>query len=412
MSAFSYQAIDQQGLLREGVEEADSPRQLRAQLREKNLKPILIEAFEEPSSGVKTALKKPSWLSLLRPASRLKPAAVALFTRQLATLLDSGLPLSEALEACAKQQSKPQQQQLILQVRSHVLEGYSLAGALAQYPHSFDELYRATITAGEQAGYLARVVGRLAEHCENSQENRQELQGALVYPGFLLLVTIAVVALLMVKVVPDMVGMFTRRGQQLPLLTELLISSSDFLVQYGTWMILALIIAFLGWSWFLSHEKNLQAWHRRTLKLPLLGQWQRNADSARFANTLSILVGGGVPLLNALGISREVVINRFLRQRCNTLVERVSEGLSLSQAMLASQVFPPMLVQMVASGEASGKLENMLARAASYQERELSRQVAALSAILPGLMVVIMGIIVGLIVMAILLPIFAQSQLI
>lgn len=419
MAAFNYQALDSKGRIKKGVQEADSPRQVRALLREQNLKPLHIEQPQSPTDSSASAKQQgsaagnaKSWIFSGHFGPRLKPKQLALFTRQLATLLDSGLPLSEALSSCAKQQYNQRQQHLILQIRSRIMEGYSLADALNLYPGSFDHLYRSTIAAGEQAGFLAKVVTRLAEHCEASQENQQQLQSAMIYPGFLLLISIAIVSLLMTKVVPDMVSMFTRRGQQLPLLTEWLIICSDFLVAYGLWLLLA-VPALAGLKrWYLSDEKRQRNWHRRYLQLPLLGSWEQNIDSSRFANTLAIMVGSGVPLLQSLAITQAVISNQYIRLRCEQLLKQVREGSSLYRAMDNSKVFPPMLVQMVASGEASGQLENMLGRAASYQERELSQQLAALGSILPGLMVVIMGILVGLIVMAILLPIFAQSQLI
>lgn len=418
MAAFNYQALDHKGRIKKGVQEADSPRQLRALLREKNLKPLNIEQPQSPATSSASAKQKSSthgakaWGSSGYFGPRLKPKQLALFTRQLATLLDSGLPLSEALSSCAKQQYNQRQQHLILQIRSRIMEGYSLADALNLYPGSFDQLYRSTIAAGEQAGFLAKVVTRLAEHCEASQENQQQLQSAMIYPGFLLLISVAIVSLLMTKVVPDMVSMFTRRGQQLPLLTEWLIICSDFLVAYGLWLLLAIPALAFFKHWYLSNEKRRRNWHRRYLQLPLIGRWEQNIDSSRFANTLAIMVGSGVPLLQSLAITQAVIGNQHIRLRCELLLKQVREGSSLYRAMDNSNVFPPMLVQMVASGEASGQLESMLGRAASYQERELNQQLTALGSILPGLMVVIMGILVGLIVMAILLPIFAQSQLI
>ena len=406
MGAYSYRALTNSGSVTKGVMEGDSERQIRNQLRAQSLRPLEVKAAKASPGGSGERRWQRSG------HGRLKAPELALFTRQLATLVESGLPLTDALRACARQSTKTKPQELILQTRSRVQEGHSLAYALGEHSRSFDELYRATVEAGENAGYLGPVLTRLAEYCEAGQSTLQKLRGAMAYPLVLLVVSIAVVAVLMAYVVPEMVGMFARRGQELPLLTTLLIDVSDFFVNYGLYLLLAAALLVIVGKWWLRSPANLKRWHRLLLKVPVIGHWQRALDCSRFAATLSILVSSGVPLLSALRISQQVMLNRELRDRCEQVVTMVSEGSSLNVAMDRAEIFPPLLVQMVASGELSGELGDMLGRAAANQERELAHRLSTMMSVLPPVMVVFMGVIVGVIVMAVLLPIFEQSNLI
>ncbi|UTW45574.1 type II secretion system inner membrane protein GspF [bacterium SCSIO 12696] len=405
MGAYSYRALTDTGSVTKGVMEGDSERQIRSQLRAQSLRPLEVKATK--SSSVDKAPSR--WQ---RSSGRLKAPELALFTRQLATLVESGLPLTDALKACAKQNSKPRAQELILQTRSRVQEGHSLAYALGENSRSFDALYRATVEAGESAGYLGPVLTRLAEYCEAGQNTVQKLRSAMAYPLVLLAVSIIVVAVLMTKVVPQMVDTFTRRGQELPLPTMMLIDISNFFVNYGLHLLLGVILAVVGFALWLRSDSNRKRWHRLQLKIPVIGEWKRALDCSRFSATLSILVSSGVPLLNALQIARQVMLNLELRDRCETVVTMVAEGSSLNLAMDRAEVFPPLLVQMVASGELSGELGDMLARAAENQERELDYKLSAMMSILPPAMVVFMGLIVAFIVAAVLLPVSQQINLI
>ena len=407
MGAYSYRALTKTGSVAKGVMEGDSERQVRSQLRAQALRPLEVKAAKTSRTS---SSKEARWQRSSH--GRLKAQDLSLFTRQLATLVESGLPLTDALKACAKQNRKPRVQELILQTRSRVQEGHSLAYALGENHRSFDELYRATVEAGESAGFLGPVLSRLAEYCETGQNTSQKLRGAMAYPLILLLVSVVVVAILMVKVVPDMVGMFARRGQELPWLTTMLINVSNFFVNYGLHMLLLTVVGVVVWKWWQRSPANRKRWHRTLLRVPVIGPWQRSLDCSRFAATLSILVSSGVPLLSALRISQQVMLNLELRERCESVVTMVSEGSSLNVAMDRADIFPPLLVQMVASGELSGELGDMLGRAADNQERELAHQLSTMMSVLPSVMVVLMGILVGTIVMAVLLPIFEQSNLI
>lgn len=406
MGAYSYRALTGTGAVTKGVMEGDSERQIRSRLRAQSLRPLEVKAAKTPDSGQ----TERRWRRSSR--GRLKAPHLALFTRQLATLVESGLPLTDALQACARQNHSAKAQELILQTRSRVQEGHSLAYALGENRRSFDELYRATVEAGENAGYLGPVLTRLAEYSEAGLNTRQKLRGAMAYPLILLLVSVAVVAVLMVKVIPDMVGMFARRGQELPWMTRLLIDTSNFFVNYGLYLPVAAILLAAAAKWWLRSAANRKRWHRLLLRMPVIGEWRRSLDCSRFAATLSILVSSGVPLLSALRIARQVMSNRELRDSCEQVVTMVSAGTSLNIAMDRAGIFPPLLVQMVASGELSGELGDMLGRAAANQERELDHQLATMMSVLPSVMVVFMGLLVGFIVMAVLLPIFEQSNLV
>ncbi|MGS2724500.1 type II secretion system inner membrane protein GspF [Porticoccus sp. GXU_MW_L64] len=406
MGAYNYRALTESGSVTKGVMEGDSERQIRSQLRAQSLRPLDVKAARAVRAD-----KTPSRLQRSNHG-RLKAPELSLFTRQLATLVESGLPLTDALKACAKQNNKPRAQELILQSRSRVQEGHSLAYALGEHPRSFDELYRATVEAGESAGFLGPVLVRLAEYCEAGQNTVQKLRSAMTYPLILLVVSVAVVAFLMAEVVPQLLGTFTRRGQELPVPTLILIDISDFFVNHGLNLLLLLVSVAVGVKLWLRNPKNRKRWHRLQLNIPVVGDWKRALDCSRFSATLSILVASGVPLLNALQIARQVMFNLELRERCETVVTMVSEGSSLNVAMDRAEVFPPLLVQMVASGELSGELGDMLARAADNQERELDYKLAAMMSVLPPAMVVFMGVIVIFIVAAVLLPISEQINLI
>lgn len=410
MSAYSYRALSGAGKVVKGVIEGDSERQVRHQLRAQSLKPLQVKAARD--SARQTRIGRRWWL-----APRLKAADLSLFTRQLATLIQSGLPLSDALQACARQSRKARVQELILQVRSRVQEGHSLAWALGETPRNFDELYRATVHAGESSGYLGAVLSRLADYCENSQHASQKLRMAMIYPFILVGVAVAVIAVLMTFVMPKLVAIFAHSDRDLPALTRALIGISDFFASYGLHVLLGVVVLAIAWQWWLrvlTHGKprNRLRWHAMLLRLPIIGDWQRQLDSARFAATLSILMSSGVPLLEALRIAQQVMSNLALKASCETVVAAVSEGSSLHRALEHADIFPPMLVQMVACGELSGDVDNLLARAADNQERELNHQVTTLLTVMEPLLVVVMGGIVALIVLAVLLPIFDLNTLV
>ena len=405
MTAYRYRALNADGKLVKGFIEGDSERQVRGQLRSQSLRPV--EVAEANRTAANTANWRPTFLQ-----RRISPGDLAMVTRQLATLVQSNLPLDEALQAAAEQSRSARIKGMLLQVRSRVSEGYTLAYAMAEFPLVFNEMYRAMVNAGEHAGYLGPVLEQLADYTEQRQYTGQKLQMAMIYPFILVGVAIAVVVALMVFVVPELVGIFAHSQRELPVLTRGLIATSEFLREWGQWLLLGLVIIVLLVRRLLQDEGRKTAWHRFLLRVPGLSRLLTALDTARFASTLSILMASGVPLLDSLRIAGEVLSNRVLRQDSKEVAERVAEGSSLHRALRESGRFPPMMVHMVASGEASGELETMLDRSARNQERELEMTLGTMMALFEPLMVVVMGGMVLLIVLAILLPIFDLNTMV
>ncbi len=407
MPAYRYKALDAQGKLVKGILEADSPRSIRSQLRGKQLKPVeVVETSGVRSNSGQGALR----FNLFKP--RLSAAELSLVTRQLATLVASALPLDECLKAAAEQTRRGSTKALLLQVRSKVAEGYTLASAMGLFPQAFGDMYRAMVHAGEQAGQLAPVLEQLADYTESRQHTAQKLQMALIYPFVLVGVAIAVVTALMVFVVPELVGIFAHTDKALPPLTVALIATSDFLREDGLWLFVGLALLSVGFQQLLKQPSRRRHWHRLLLRLPGIRGLVVSMDTARFASTLSILMASGVPLLDALRIATAVMSNLVLRETAESVAVRVQEGASLNRALSQEAFFPPMMVHMVASGEASGDLETMLARSAANQERELEMTLGTVMGLFEPLMVVVMGGLVLLIVLAILLPIFDLNTMV
>lgn len=407
MGAYNYRALDANGKLIKGVIEADSERQVRAQLRGRELKPVEVVPA---AAGSDRRTAPAGWRGLFKP--RLSQADLALVTRQLATLIQSNMPLDEAITATAQQARKARTKGLILQVRSRVVEGHTLAYALGDFPQVFNEMYRAMVRAGESAGFLGTVMERLADYTENRQYTQQKLKMAMVYPVILMLVAVAVISLLMVFVVPQLVGLFVHTKAELPALTRALIATSHFFSNYLLVTIAGIVALIVAWRRLLRDPGRRRLWHRVLLKLPFISGLLTAMDTARFASTLSILTSSGVPLLEGLRIAGEVLTNIELREASREVANAVQEGSSLHKALAQTGLFPPMMVHMVASGEASGELEAMLSRSALNQERELEMTLGSLMAIMEPLMVILMAVVVGTIVLAILLPIIQMNKLV
>ncbi|MDG2460069.1 MAG: type II secretion system inner membrane protein GspF [Luminiphilus sp.] len=405
MAAFHYKALNERGKLVKGVLEGDSDRQVRGTLRQRHLRPV--EVVVAADSGRSEAGGRVRLFS-----RRLAAGDLALITRQLATLIASALPLDECLQAVAEQSRKPAIKSMMLQVRSKVAEGHTLAHALNQYPQAFGEMYRAMVTAGEEAGQLAPVLEQLAHYTETRQHTAQKLQMALIYPFVLMAVAVAVVSALMIFVVPELVGIFAHTKKALPPLTVALIWLSDFMRDYA----LLCLVILLGMVWLfrrlLREPTRRRGWHQALLNVPGLRSVLIALDSARFASTLSILMASGVPLIHALSIAGSVMTNLVLREASKEVSIAVQEGTSLSRALSQQRFFPPMMVHMVASGEASGDLEVMLDRSAKNQERELEMTLGAIMGLFEPAMVVLMGGLVLTIVLAVLLPIFDLNTMV
>lgn len=404
MSAFSYAALDEKGKQLRGVLEADSARQVRQMLRDKGWVPLAVEA-----AAAGTVRSSGSNWSMRRG---MNTAKLALITRQLATLVQSSMPLEEALTAVAAQAENNRIRSIMLGVRGRVLEGHSLAHALQDYPQAFPQMYRAMISAGEQSGHLDAVLERLADYTETAQDSGQQVKLALLYPCILLLVAMLIVIGLMTFVVPQVVGVFVDQGQQLPWLTQQLISLSAFLKNYS-WLLIGVVVL-LVWAARVALRKAhwRLAFDRRIAHLPLVRKFSRANNTVQFSSTLSILVRSGVPLVDSLNIAREVVPNHWLRERLVGATQSVSEGSSLKDSLESCQFFSPLLIHMVGSGEASGALGRMLTRAADNEQRSLDNIINTGLKLFEPMVLLAMGGIVFLIVLAILQPIFELNQLI
>ena len=405
MGAFEYTALDTGGRERKGILEGDTPRQVRQLLREKQLLPVTVTevAQKEAKEQKKTSFKF---------GSRVSVSDLSLFTRQLATLVRAGLPLEESLLAVSQQTERPRIQSIIIGVRSRVMEGHTLADGLAEFPRVFPEIYRSTVSAGEQSGHLDVILERLADYTENREVIRQKVLGAMLYPIVLTIMCFGIVSGLLVYVVPKVVDVFESSKAQLPLITRALIAVSDFFQHYLIFMIIGIVAAFFGFRSWLRNPNNRRRFHRLILRMPLMGKLTRGFNTARFTRTLSILSASAVPVLDALRISGEVVTNLPMRDAVIEASQRVREGAPIGRSLAQSKLFPPMAIHLISSGESSGELEAMLERAAISQERELDGLLTALVGLLGPLLIVTMGLFVMGIVFAMLLPIFELNQLI
>ena len=405
MGAFEYTALDAGGRSRKGVIEGDTPRHVRSLLRERQLMPVTVEEVAARESR----RQRGSRFGFARGVSA---ADLSLMTRQLSTLVRAGLPLEEALLAVSQQTEKPRVQSILLGVRAKVVEGHTLATGLSEFPRVFPEIYRATVSAGEQSGHLDAVLERLSEYTESREQMRQNLVGAMLYPLVLTIMCFTIVSILLTYVVPKVVDVFEANHAKLPLATRVLVGLSGFLRNYGIWLLIAIAVAaLLFWRALKSRATRLRV-HQAMLSLPLMGRIVRGVNTASFTRTLSILTASAVPVLDALRIASEVIINLPMRDAVTEAAARVREGAPIGRSLANSRLFPPMTVHLISSGEASGQLQTMLDRAASNQERELEGLLAALVGLLGPLLIVGMGLFVMGIVFAMLLPIFEMNSLI
>jgi len=404
MAAFAYKALDGKGKNKSGVLEADNARQIRQQLREQGLIPLEVEQVAEKEK------KQTTGFNLFKP--KISASDLALLTRQLATLIESALPIEEALLAVAEQCEKPRQKNMMMAVRSKVVEGHGLADSMAEFPHVFDQLFRAMVAAGEKSGHLDVVLNRLADYTEKRQQTRSQITQAMVYPSLMLFFAVGIVLLLLTVVVPKIVGQFDQMGQELPAITQFLINVSEWLQNYGLYMALALGLLSIAIQRLLQKPKMKKRWHTHMLKLPLLGKVAKGLNTARFARTLSILTASAVPLLESMRISGEVLENLHIKDAIADAAINVREGSSLRAALENTRMFPPMMMHMIASGERSGELQQMLGRAADNQEREFESLVSMALKVFEPLLIVSMAAIVLFIVMAILQPILALNNMV
>lgn len=404
MAAFEYQALDGRGRKTKGVLEADNARQARQLLREQKLTPLAVDLASQQE---KLLASGKSWFK-----RKISAADLALITRQLATLVAAALPIESALLAVAEQCDKPRLKNMMMSVRSKVVEGYSLAEGLAEFPHVFEHLFRSMVAAGEKSGHLDQVLNRLADYTEQRQHMRNQIIMASVYPVMMIIISLFVIGILLAVVVPKITEQFEYMGQQLPALTRFMISASDFTQQHGVWLLLGFLLLLVGWQRLLLKPQNKLAYDRRILKVRVIGRIVNSVNTARFARTLSILNASGVPLLEAMRISADVLSNTFMRQSVADAAARVREGTSLRSALEQTKLFPPMMLHMIASGEKSGQLDTMLERAADTLDREFEMTMTVSLEIFKPVIVIIMAVVVCLIVLAILLPILELNNMV
>ena len=403
MGAFEFVALDKNGKESKGLLEGDTPKHVRQILRERQLLPVKVTEVAQKESRRQTHFSLRKGLSATE---------LALLTRQLATLSQSGLPLEEALLAVSQQNENPRAQSILLGVRSRVMEGHTLADGLGDFPQAFPELYRATVAAGEQSGHLDAVLERLADFTESRQLLQQQVRNAMIYPIALVVTAVGIISFMLAYVVPKVVYIFETYNQQLPFLTRIMIASSDIIRDYWFAIIAGVVAIAVGIRQLLKREGPRRRYHHLLLRLPIASKLVRGINTARFTQTLSILAGSGVPILEALRIASHVVANIPMREAVEEASLRFREGAMISRSLASSKLFPPMTTHLISSGEASGRLEEMLGRAAINQEREVDGLIATLLGIMQPLLVIVMAVIVLLIVLAILLPIFELNNLI
>ncbi|MBV1776956.1 type II secretion system inner membrane protein GspF [Burkholderiaceae bacterium DAT-1] len=402
MAGFRYRGIDARGKQVEGVVEADTAKLARANLRDQgiwvsDMSEIKADETGQPGKSSRAAIPT---------------AALALLTRQFATLLDAGLTIEQSLNVLIEQAENPRIRDVLAGVRSEILAGSPMSVAMSRHPRVFPELYRTIVRAGEESGRAAEVMRRLADYIEARQALASKVGQAFVYPIVLVVVCLLIVTGMLYWVVPQMVAVFESQKATLPLLTRALLAVSNFVRHDGIYLIASLgVIGAVCWKAMQKEHVRIKV-DRAALSMPLFGRFNRTGNTARLASTLSILVGSGVPLLTAMSAAGGVVQNRVMRAAVADSSKDVREGASLSVALGRKKLFPPVLIHLIASGEASGRLEVMLEKAAQQQSAELEQRVGTFTSLLAPLMALFMGVVVLLIVLAILLPVFEMNELV
>jgi general secretion pathway protein F len=402
MGAFEYSAVDSRGKLHNGVTSGDSPRQVRQNLREQGLLPVSVEDV----TGEDSRRSAPRW------RKKPKTASLALVMRQLATMVKSGAVLGEALHVVSEQTDQVWAKKVFVGIRARVQEGKSLAAAMAEYPEVFPDLYRATIEAGEHTGRLDLVLERLADYTEFKQHLQQKITLALAYPLLLTVVAVLVVVGLLGYVVPQIVTVFTNIKQELPVLTRVIIWLSVFVRARGLVLLFLLLGGIVSARLLLRNPGMKMKVHGLMMTLPVVGRFLRGLEVARFARTYSILVASGVSALEGLKIAAGVVNNLSLKKAIENAARGVREGKSISKSLAMTKAFPPMVIYLIASGEASADLGQMLDQAARSQEKEVEVMTGLATAIFEPVLILLMGGLVLMIVLAILLPVFELNQLV
>ncbi|WP_367987773.1 type II secretion system inner membrane protein GspF [Vibrio sp. NTOU-M3] len=404
MAAFEYKALNAKGKNVKGVIEGDNARQVRARLKEQGLIPVDVIETRAKASKQQGTAKSDFKRGISTPD-------LALITRQISTLVQSGMPLEECLKAVSEQSEKPRIRTMLLAVRSKVTEGYTLADSLADFPHIFDELFRAMVAAGEKSGHLDAVLERLADYAENRQKMRSKLMQAMIYPIVLVVFAVGIVAFLLAAVVPKIVGQFVQMGQELPQSTQFLLASSEFVQNWGLYILAAVLVLSYLIKFALSKPNIRLSWDRKVIRMPMIGKISRGLNTSRFARTLSICTSSAIPILEGMKVAVDVMSNHYVKQQVLSATDNVREGASLRKALDQTKLFPPMMLHMIASGEQSGELESMLTRAADNQDANFESTVnIALGIFTPALIALMAGLVL-FIVMATLMPILEMNNL-
>jgi general secretion pathway protein F len=408
MPAYQFEALDAQGLSRKGVMEADTARSARSQLRAQALVPLSVEAIVGEA-----AQEKKSWMDIsLFGGQAFSRTELTVWTRQLSGLLSAGLPIERALTSLTEECEDDQQRNVLAALRAEVNAGSTFAKALAQHPREFDEIYRAVVAAGEASGNLSLVLEKLADELEESQALKAKLVGAALYPAIVTLVALVIVIFLVTYVVPQVAGVFAGSKRALPVLTTVMLAISAFVRHWG-WVLLLLFAAgAVGVVYARKVETLREQMDAAWLRLPVLGRLSRGFNAARFASTLGMLAGAGVPILKALQAAAETLSNRAMRAEAMDALTLVREGAPLASAMQQKKQFPGLIAMFARLGEQTGELPAMLQRAAKQLSGEVQRRSVALATVLEPLLIVAMGVIVLLIVLAVLMPIIQLNQLV
>lgn len=404
MAAFEYKALDGKGKTKKGILEADTAKQIRQQLREKGLVPLDVTQASQKEKQTAAGI------SLFQP--KISANDLALITRQLATLVGSALTIEAALLAVAEQCDKPRLKRTVMAIRSKVVEGYTLADGMKEFPYIFDHLFRSMVAAGEKSGHLDEVLNRLADYTEQRQATKSQLTQAMIYPLMLTIFAVGIVSFLLASVVPQIVGQFVDSGQPLPGTTQFLLDVSDFIIAYGFTMVIAILGLLIFAQRMLQRPSVRLKFDRLLLNLPLIGRVVLGVNTARFARTLSILTSSAVPILEGMVISGEVLTNSYIKKGVKDASDNVREGSSLKGSLDQTKIFPPMMLHMIGSGEKSGELEQMLGRAADNQDNEMDATLKISLGLLTPLIVLVMAGMVMFILMAILQPIMEMNNLV
>jgi general secretion pathway protein F len=404
MAAFEYKALDGKGKQKKGLLEADTPRQVRQRLKEQGLFPVeVIETKAKQNKQAKSAFSY---------QRKITTAELSLLTRQLATLVQASMPLEECLRAVAEQSENARIGNMLMGVRAKVVEGYTLADSLREYPQVFDDLFCSMVAAGEKSGHLDSVLERLADYAEKRQQLKSKLQQAMIYPVMLIVIAVSVVAFLLATVVPKIVAQFVQMGQQLPTPTQVLLILSDFVLEYGVAICVALVVLVVIVKLLLKRPAIRLKWDKKVLGLPVVGKVSRGLNTSRFARTLSICTSSAIPLLEGMMVAADVMGNQFFKQQVLEAADKVREGGSLRRSLEQTKLFPPMMLHMIASGEQSGELEQMLTRSADNQDRDFESQVNIALGVFQPLLVVAMAGVVLFIVVATILPLMEMNNLV